>query len=121
MKKMNDRDDFFDDLIGDVDEEDSDSATEIDAFDEDEDEDEDYDDDSEVRTVVMSKNGMIALLSLKISPAGGQIVRVDPRQTIPSAQSYEDSDAAAHWFKRSLATSRKNGWNVDYDGEPLYG
>ncbi|HVF27097.1 MAG TPA: hypothetical protein VM943_02575 [Pyrinomonadaceae bacterium] len=118
---MNDQNDFFDDVIGDLDEEDSDLATEVDEFDEDEDEDEDYDDDSEVRTVVMSKNGMIALLSLKISPAGGQIVRVDPRRAAPSAQSYEDSDAAAHWFKRSLATSRKNGWNVDYDGEPLYG
>ncbi len=126
VKKMSDRNGFFDDFIDDDDEEmeidDSDLLVGADEDeDEDEDEEDEYDDPSEVRTVVMSKNGMIALLSLKISPAGGQIVRLDPRRPLPSAQNYEDSDAAAHWFKRSLATSQKNGWIVAYDGEPLYG
>ena len=72
-------------------------------------------------TVVLAKRGMIALLSLKLMASGAQIVRVDPRQPLPSAQSYEDTDAANSWFDRSLATSRKNGWSVVYDGEPLFG
>jgi len=40
---------------------------------------------------------------------------------VPSAQTYEDADAATRWFNRSLATSRRNGWSVVYDGEPSFG
>jgi hypothetical protein len=88
------------------------------AEDEEGDEDEEF---FEVRTAVMQKNELLALLSLKISAEGGRIVRVDPRQRVPSAQTYEDAEAATHWFNRSLATSRRNGWNVIYDGEPSFG
>ncbi len=115
---MNDDRDFFDDLI-DVDSEvDEETALDDDEFEDDDDED---DEPAEVRTVVLSKNGMLALLTLKTSAAGGQIVRVDPRQPAPVARRYEDGEAASRWFRRSLATSRKNGWSVEYDGEPLFG
>ncbi|HEY1404459.1 MAG TPA: hypothetical protein VGB05_10055 [Pyrinomonadaceae bacterium] len=111
---MNDPEDFFEEIIG-----------EEEAYDEtDEVEDEDEMDDGEpfeVRTAVMQKNDLLAILSLKISAEGGRIVRIDPRQRVPSAQTYEDADAATHWFNRSLATSRRNGWNVVYDGEPSFG
>jgi hypothetical protein len=120
---MKDEQDYFDEWIDDEAEtdEDDDEATFL-EFEAETDEEEDEDDEpSEVRTVVMSKNGMIALLSLKTSAAGAQIVRIDPRQSLPSAQSYEDCADAAHWFSRSVATSRQNGWHVAYDGEPLYG
>lgn len=110
---MKDQNDFFEDLI---DDEPETETTEF--FDDEEDDD---DDASAVRTAVMAKNDLIALLTLKISPAGGQIVRVDPREALPSAQRYDDEETALTWFKRSLATSRKNGWNVVYDGEPLFG
>ena len=116
---MKDEQDYFDEWI-DGDDREADDV-ELLEFEGDEDEDDDDDEPSEVRTVVMSKNGMIALLSLKTSAAGGQIVRIDPRQPLPSAQSYEDGAAAAQWFSRSLATSKKNGWYVAYDGEPLFG
>ena len=109
---MNEPEDFFEDIIG-----------EEEAYEE-MDESEDEDDDAEpfeVRTAVMQKNDLLAILSLKISAEGGRIVRVDPRQRVPSAQTYEDADAATHWFNRSLATSRRNGWNVVYDGEPSFG
>lgn len=84
----------------------------------------DFDEQFEViatRTAVMQKNGMIALLCLKTAPAGAAICRVDPREDRPAVQIYEDATAALEWFTRSLRTSRKNGWNVIYDGLPLQG
>jgi len=110
---MNEPEDFFEEIIG-----------EEEAYDETDEIEDDEDDDGEpfeVRTAVMQKNDLLAILSLRISAEGGRIVRVDPRQSMPSAQTYDDADAATHWFNRSLATSRRNGWNVVYDGEPSFG
>jgi hypothetical protein len=122
---MKDYNDFFDEMI-DVDDE---AEVEGEEFlDEDggydgDDEDEEGEDDlaTVVRTVVLRKNDMLALLSLKATPEGGQIVRLDPRQRLPSMQRYETEEEALKWFTRSLATSRKNGWEVVYDGAPLVG
>jgi hypothetical protein len=114
MEKMNNQEDFFDDIISDE------AEAELEDFDSDEaryDEDEE----AEVRTVLLAKNEMLALLGLKSSAEASIIVRVDPRQALPVAQRYDDAEAAAKWFDRSLATSRKNGWNIIYDGQPLFG
>lgn len=116
---MSDQNDFFDDMIGDELETD-DAGWELEQEGEDED-DEDDDEPAEVRTVVMAKNEMLALLGLKKSARGGLIVRVDPREEKPAAQVYEDAGAATKWFNRSIATSRKNGWDIIYDGTPLFG
>ena len=112
--------DFFEELI---DDETDTFAPELSDADEFEDDDLDDDDDelSELRTAVLTKNEMLALLTLKTNERGGQIVRIDPRQTLPTAQRYETAEDAADWFRRSLATSRKNGWEVVYDGAPLFG
>ena len=114
---MSDFNDYFDELI-DVDEE-----TEAEEYSGDDGDEEGEGDDefSVLRTAVLTKDGMLALLSLKTSPSGGQIVRFDPREPLPSAQSYESEEDAVRWFNRSLATSRKNGWSAVYDGEPLLG
>ena len=120
---MKDQNDFFDDMIDLDDEfESNDPALEsaLGEFD-DEGDEEDEEEPIDVRTVIMSKNGMIALLSLKTFSTGGQVVRVDPRQSIPTAQNYDDGEAAKAWFRRSIATSVRNGWTVAYDGEPLFG
>jgi len=118
---MKDHNDFFDEMI-DVDDEAEreEFVGEDEGFEDDED---DYEDDGStvVRTAVLRKNDMLALLSLKASPDGGQIVRLDPRETLPSMQSYETEEEALRWFTRSLATSRRNGWAVVYDGTPLVG
>jgi hypothetical protein len=111
---MKEPEDFFEEIIGE--EEAYDETGEF-GDEEETDEEELY----EVRTAVMQKNDLLALLSLKISSEGGRIVRVDPRESAPSAQTYEDPDAATHWFNRSLATSRRNGWQIIYDGEPSFG
>ena len=79
------------------------------------------DDDVFVRTAVLSKNNMIALLCVKTANEGGAICRVDPREAQPAVQLYDDPEKAIEWFNKSLRTSRQNGWQVVYDGLPLQG
>ena len=78
-------------------------------------------DDVSMRTAVMQKNDMIALLCIKTASVGAAICRVDPREDRPAVQIYDDPTAAVEWFTKSLRTSRRNGWNVIYDGLPLQG
>ena len=85
---------------------------------------EDFDDEEGgvlVRTAVLQKNSMIALLCIKSATAGAAICRVDPREANPAVQLYDDPGAALEWFTKSLRTSRKNGWTIVYDGLPLQG
>jgi hypothetical protein len=123
---MKDHNDFFDEMI-DVDDESEGEPAEFLEDEEyeldEEDDDEDGEDDGAtvVRTAVLHKNDMLALLSLKSAPDGGQLVRYDPRQNLPSLRRYESEEEARMWYARSLATSRKNGWAVVYDGAPLIG
>ena len=111
---MDNQEDFFDDII-------SDEESEFDDLDADDFDDDEDDMDVEVRTVLLLKNDMLALLGLKQSAEAGIIVRIDPRQSTPSAQSYDDAAAALKWFNRSLATSKRNGWEIIFDGQPLFG
>lgn len=78
-------------------------------------------DDVFVRTAVLSKNNMIALLCVKTANEGGAICRVDPRETQPAVQIYDDPEKAIEWFNKSLRTSHQNGWKIVYDGLPLQG
>ncbi len=78
-------------------------------------------DDVQVRTAILSKNNMVALLCIKTATAGGAICRVDPREVNPSVQIYDDPQKAMEWFTKSLRTSRQNGWQIVYDGLPLQG
>ncbi len=73
------------------------------------------------RTAVLTKNNMIALLGVQTFDQGGTICRVDPRDGKPAVQIYDNPADALDWFKRSLRTSKKNGWLVVYDGLPLHG
>ncbi len=85
---------------------------------------EDFDIENEdvvLRTAVLQKENMVALLCIKSAAVGAAICRVDPREMVPSVQIYDDPTAALHWFTRSLRSSRVNGWNVVYDGLPLKG
>lgn len=74
-----------------------------------------------VRTAVLSKNNMVALLCIKTAEKGGAICRVDPREANPAVQIYDDPEKAVEWFNKSLRTSKQNGWLVVYDGLPLHG
>jgi hypothetical protein len=77
--------------------------------------------DTRIRTAVLKKNNMVALLCIKSASEGAAICRVDPREERPSVQVYDDADVAAEWFSKSLNTSKRNGWQVVYDGLPLQG
>lgn len=95
-----------------------------DEFDEDLADFDDFDaelEDVKVRTAVLQKNNMVALLCIKTATEGAAICRVDPREERPAVQIYDDAGAAVEWFTKSLRTSRRNGWNVIYDGLPLQG
>ena len=116
---MRDENDFFDDLIDDEAETYTSEASDEDDFEGDDDEEDD--EEFETRTAVLSKKGMLALLTVRTNEGGGQIVRVDPRQQLPTAQRYDTPESAIEWFRRSLATSRRNGWEVVYDGTPAQG
>ncbi len=74
-----------------------------------------------MRTAILSKNDMIALLCVKTADQGGAICRVDPRESTPSVQLYDDPQKAMEWFNKSLRTSRLNGWQLVYEGLPLQG
>ena len=74
-----------------------------------------------MRTAILSKNSMLALLCVKTATQGGAICRVDPREANPAVQIYDDPEKALEWFTKSLRTSKKNGWQVVYDGLPLQG
>jgi len=74
-----------------------------------------------MRTAVLQKNNMVALLCIKGANEGAAICRVDPREEHPAVQIYDDPAKAIEWFTKSLRTSKKNGWNVVYDGLPLQG
>jgi len=76
---------------------------------------------TEIRTAVLKKKDMVALLCLKTANRGGAICRVDPREAQPSVQLYDDPEKALEWYNKSLRSSRKNGWQVVYDGLPLRG
>ncbi len=90
---------------------------EFDEFELDEDEFEEVN----IRTAILSKNNMIALLCIKTASEGAAICRVDPRENVPSVQIYDDPQKAVEWFTKSLRTSKLNGWQIVYDGLPLQG
>ncbi len=123
---MNDYDEVFGETIGGDDEEEQNEIDLLTAEDAEDDgyaadDEEEEEDDVAIRTVVMAKEDLMALLCLKTSPRGGIVVRVDPREQRPAAQVYDEGAIAAKWFNKSVATSRRNGWQVLYDGEPAFG
>ncbi|HEX8288968.1 MAG TPA: hypothetical protein VF556_13280 [Pyrinomonadaceae bacterium] len=112
---MNDQYDYENDGLDFDDDNEAGEFVEFDEFDEFESEE------VQMRTAVLSKNNMYALLCVKTATEGGAICRVDPRENQPSVQLYDDPAKALEWFTKSLRTSKRNGWQVVYDGLPLQG
>jgi hypothetical protein len=74
----------------------------------------------ELRTIVMEKNEMLALIGLSKTDEGASITTVDPRREHPLVKTYEPW-LVEDEFKKVLRLSLRNGWRVIYDGPPSWG
>jgi hypothetical protein len=74
------------------------------------------------RAVILVKNEILALVGMVTTPQGARVARFDPRSEPPvSLGPLEDGPKVAYAFRRSVQTSKTNGWTVVYDGPPLEG
>lgn len=74
------------------------------------------------RAVILVKQNILALVGLAVTPEGSRVARFDPRAEPPvSLGPFEDPPKVAYAFRRSVQTSKTNGWTVIYDGPPLLG
>ena len=74
----------------------------------------------EIRTLLMTKNNMLALIGMVKTDEQASITTLDPRREQPLVKTYEPW-LVADEFKKVLRLSLRNGWHVVYDGEPLKG
>ena len=74
----------------------------------------------EIRTLLMAKNDMLALIGMVKTDEEASITTIDPRREHPLVNTYEPW-LVADEFKKVLRLSLRNGWRVVYDGEPLWG
>ncbi|HEY0321247.1 MAG TPA: hypothetical protein VGC66_09855 [Pyrinomonadaceae bacterium] len=76
----------------------------------------------EFRAVILVKEDTLALVGMATTPEGARVARFDPRAEPPvSLGPFEDPPKVAYAFRRSVQTSKTNGWTVVYDGPPLAG
>lgn len=75
----------------------------------------------DIRTVLMTKDGMIGVIGLATSSEHSQVARIDLREAQPVSSEFDSPEKAAVGFQNMLRASRRNGWSILYDGEPLFG
>jgi hypothetical protein len=74
------------------------------------------------RAVILVKHDHLALVGMATTPEGSRVARFDPRaEPRVSLGPLEDPPKVAYAFRRSIQTSKTNGWVVIYDGPPLIG
>jgi len=74
------------------------------------------------RAVILVKNNILAFVGMATTSEGARVARFDPRSEPPvNVGPFEEVPKVAHAFRRSVETSRTNGWAVVYDGPPLLG
>lgn len=74
------------------------------------------------RAVILVKDDVLALVGMSTTSEGSRVARFDPRAEPPvSLGPFEDPPKVAYAFRRSVQTSKTNGWEVVYDGPPLLG
>lgn len=74
------------------------------------------------RAVILVKNDILALVGMATTTGGARVARFDPRaEPQVSLGPFEDRPKVAYAFRRSVQTSKTNGWTVVYDGPPLSG
>ena len=74
-----------------------------------------------IRTVLMIKGEVLGVIGLATSPEHSQVARLDLREGRPVSSEFDDPQRASIGFANMIRTSRRNGWEVVYDGQPLHG
>jgi hypothetical protein len=74
-----------------------------------------------VRVVILKKLSMYALVELTTTTEGrARVMRFDPRQMPPvSIGPLEELPKVIEAFVVAIMRSKRNGWRVVYDGQPL--
>lgn len=74
-----------------------------------------------LRTAIMVKDDLLGVIGLAVSPQFSQVGRYDPRTGEPHTSRWDDHHKARRGFKNMLRSSVGNGWEIIYDGQPLFG
>lgn len=73
------------------------------------------------RTVLLTKDGMLGIFGLAEVGDKIRVASNEPRLDVPSVHEFETLTAAEAVFDDRLRATRRNGWQVFYDGPPLLG
>jgi hypothetical protein len=74
-----------------------------------------------LRTAIMVKDDLLGVIGLALSDQFAQVARIDPRTGTPNTSRWDDRGKARRGFKNMLNSSMENGWEIVYDGQPLFG
>jgi hypothetical protein len=75
----------------------------------------------QTHVTIVSKAGMLALITFTVAPDGALITSSDPRQALPKSCQFKTPLAAVASHTRALATTMRNGWQIAYSGPVLRG
>jgi len=75
----------------------------------------------QTHVTILSKAGMLALITFTVAPDGARITSSDPRQASAKSCRFKDPLAAVASHTQALATTLRNGWRIAYSGPPLRG
>lgn len=75
----------------------------------------------QTHVTIVSKAGMLALITFTVAPDGARITSSDPRQPKPKSCRFKTPLAAVASHTRALATTMRNGWQIAYSGPVLRG
>ena len=76
---------------------------------------------TQTHVTILSKAGMLALITFTVAPDGARITSSDPRQPKPKSCRSKTPLAAVASHTRTLATTLRNGWQIAYSGPVLRG
>lgn len=76
---------------------------------------------TQTHVTILSKAGMLALITFTVAPDGARITSSDPRQPKPKSCQFKTPLAAVASHTRALATTMRNGWQIAYSGPVLRG
>lgn len=74
-----------------------------------------------LRTIIMTKPGMIGAIGLYFDEHTAQVSRIDLREDGHTTSIFDSPQLAINGFANMIRVSQANGWRKFYDGSPNYG